>query len=336
MVFFGQYSTLQAVDGQLQFSSYFDTNVRESLNVPESTFGLATRGRLNHDISRQRTNVYGEILAQVNLDAHFLGESKLIVNADLDFQYTLNKSICILGQLSHFQKSFYNRTGSYLWNEYNTFLRFLPTPRFSGWFGYRHRSKSLESKDKYRFGEDNLEFRGRYNIDPKIFLESTISRSNIDHMDFSAVEVADDTSLIFLGYPQKDKGINGLFHLRYWGKVIIGVQLGIGVVESNSVIGEFSFVNYHAYLSGQLSPTIFYHVVFRRLDKAYQYPALEGESKYRDPEEPTQNLTHIRLEKVLGNSYIGYVQMNLLQNETIYNHQYYDKTMIELGIKYEP
>lgn len=294
------------------------------------------RGRLSHDISRPRSNIYGEILTQANLDAIFLRESKLIVNTELDFQHTLNKSIYILGQLSHFQKSFYTHTGSYIWTEYNTFLQFSPIPRFSGWLGYRHRKKKLEAKDRYRFGKDNFEFRGRYNINSKIFLESTITRSYIIHTDFNAMRVVDDTSLIPSEYPQKDKGTDGLLHLRYLGKIIIGVQLGIGVVESNSVIGEFNFVNYHAYLSGQLSPSTFYHVAFRRVDKAYQYPALEGESRYRDPEEPTQDLAHIRLEKVLSGSYIGYVQMSLLQNETIYNHQYYDKTMIEIGIKYEP
>ncbi len=295
------------------------------------------RGRLGHEYSRPRLSIYGEILTQANLDAIFPGESKLIVNADLDFRYALFKSTYILGQLSHFQKSFYNHTGSYLWTEYNTFLQFSPIPGYSGWLGYRHRKNTLEVKDRLRFGEDNFEFRGRYNINSKIFLESTITRSNIVHKDFNAVDVADDTILVPLEYPQNDSGVQGQLHLRYLGKKkIMGLQVGIGDVKSNSVIGEFNFISYYAYLSGQLGPSTFYHVVFRRVDKEYQYPALEGISEYRDPEEPVQNLTHIRLEQALSGSSIGYVQISILKNETIFNQRYYDKTMIEFGIKYEP
>jgi len=194
--------------------------------------------------------------------------------------------------------------------------------------------KTLETTDKFRFGEDNFEFRGRYRINPRIFLEGTLTGSNIVHKDFNAVGVVDD-SLVFLEYPQKDNGIEGLIHVRYQGKIIAGVQIGIGVIGSNSVIGEFSLVSYHAYISGKLGPSTFYHFVFRRIDKEYQYPELEGESRYRDPEEPTQNLGHFRLEQVLRGGSIGYLQISLLGNETIFNQRYYDKTMVEVGIKCE-
>ncbi len=329
------YSTLEAVDGQLQFSTYYDSNVREALTDPDPTLGLTLRGRLSHEIHPRRLNIFGEILTQANLDAISREESKLIVNAELDFRYTLCKALNVLGNLSHFQKSFYNHTGSYLWTEYSTFLQYSPRSRYSGWLGYRYRKKTLETTDRYRFGEDNLEFRGRYRINPRIFLEGTLTGSNIVHKDFNAVVVVDDTSLVFLDYSQKDKGIDGLIHLRYRGKFIIGVQLGIGVVESNSVIGGFNFVSYHAYLSGKLGPSTFYHFVFRRIDKEYQYSELEGESRYRDPEEPTQNLGHLRLEQVLRGGIIGYLQISLLENETIFNQRYYDKTMVEVGIKCE-
>ncbi len=333
----GGYSTLEAVDGQLQFSTYYDSNVREALPDPDPTLGLTLRGRLSHEIHPRRLNIFGEILTQANLDAIFQDESKLIVNAELDFRYTLSRALHIMGNLSHFQKSFYSHTGSYLWTEYSTFLQYSPRSRYSGWLGYRYRKNTLEVKDRFRFGEDNFEFRGRYNINSKIFLESTITRSNIVHEDFNAVDVEDDTLLVPLGYPQNDTGVQGQLHLRYLGKKkIIGLQVGIGDVKSNSVIGEFNFISYYAYLSGQLGPSTFYHVVFRRVDKEYQYPALEGISEYRDPEEPVQNLTHIRLERALSGNSIGYVQISILKNETIFNQRYYDKTLIEFGIKYEP
>ncbi|MQY72050.1 MAG: hypothetical protein GH142_00045 [Dehalococcoidia bacterium] len=331
----GGYSTLEAVDGQLQFSTYYDSNVREALTDPDPTLGLTLRGRLNHEIHPRRLNIFGEVLTQANLDAISREESKLIVNAELDFRYTLSQALNVLGNLSHFQKSFYNHTGSYLWTECSTFLHFSPKSRYSGWLGYRYRKKTLETTDRYRFGEDNLEFRGRYSINPRIFLEGTLTGSNVVHKDFNAVGVVDDTSLVFLEYPQKDKGIEGLIHVRYQGKIIAGVQIGIGIVGSNSVIGEFSFASYNAYISGNIGSKTFYHLVFRRIDKHYQYPELEGESWYRDPEEPVQNRTHFRLEQMLRGGSIGYLQISLLGNETIFNQRYYDKTMVEVGIKYD-
>lgn len=335
LAFNSGYSTLEAVDGQLQFSSYYDSNVREALTAPDPTLGLTLRGRLNHEIRPRRLNIFGEILTQANLDAIFLEESKLIINAELDFRYTLSQALQIMGNLSNFQKSFYDRAGSYQWTEYSTFLQFSPRARYSGWLGYRYRKKTLETTDRYRFGEDNLEFRGRYHINPRVFLEGTLTRSSIVHKDFNAIDVVDDTSLVFLESPQEDQGVEGLIHLRYQGKIILGAQIGIGIIGSNSVIGEFRFASYNAYISGNIGPKTFYHLVFRRIDKHYQYPELEGESRYRDPEEPTQNLGHFRMEQVLNGRSIGYVQISLLENETLFNQRYYDKTMLELGIKYD-
>ena len=319
----------------IQAATYYDSNVRETLAVSNPTFGGLLRGRLSHDIHPQRMDISGEILPQVNLDAVFPEETKLLINAELDFRYKWSQALNILGRLSHFQKSFFNRSSSYLWTEYSAFVQLSPASQYSSWLGYRHRKKALEAIDKLRFGEGNLEFRVRYAFNSRTFLEGTITRSNIIHSDFNAVGVIDDTSLIFLDYPQKDDGIDGLIHLRYWGKSIFGVQLRVGAIESNSVIGGFNFSSFHAYMSGKLGPSTFYHVVFRRVDKEYQYPALEGESRYRDPEEPAQNLTHLRLERELQGGSIGYIQISLLRNETTLNHQYYNKTMIEVGVKHE-
>jgi len=334
IVFCIGYSSLEAVEGQLQATTYYDSNVRETLTVPEPTLGFTLRGRLSHEIQPPRLNIFGTILTQANWDALFREESKLLVDGELDCRYALSPTLQILGRLNHFQKLLYNRTGSYRWTEYGAFLQFSPSSQYSGSLGYRHRKKTLQATDRYRFGEDNLEFRGKYHINPKVFLEGTVTRSSIVHTDFNAVGVVDDTSLVFLDYPQKDQGIAGLVHWRYRGKVIVGVQIGLGIVASNSVIGEFNFASYHAYISGQFGPATFYHIVIRRVDKEYQYPELEGESLYRDPEEPVKNLAHFRLEQVLGGGSIGYLQISLLENETVFNQRYYDKTMIEVGIKY--
>ncbi len=323
------------MDGQIQTATYFDSNVRESLDAPEPTFGLTLRGRMRHEQQAERLNVSGELLGQLNLDAVLTEESQLLVNADLGVRYRISRAILLQGNLSHFQKSFYDRAGSYAWTDYDAFIRFSPTARYTGWFGYRYRKKTLEAIERFRFGEDNLEIRGRYNITSKIFLEGVVTGSQIIHTDFNAVGVVDDTSLILLDYPQKDRGMEGLLHLRYWGKTIIGGQVGFGNIHSNSAIGAYTSLSFQVYVSGQLRPSTFYHVVFQLLDKDYAYPDLGGESRYRDPEEQVQNLAHVRLEQVLRGGSIGYLQISRLENETVFNQRYYDKTMIEVGIKYE-
>ncbi|MCH8838011.1 MAG: hypothetical protein IIA60_09470 [Candidatus Marinimicrobia bacterium] len=301
----------------------------------EPTFGFTIRGRMHHEQQVARLNVSGELLGQVNLDAVLTDESQLLVNADLGLRYRLSRAILLQGNLSHFQKSFYDRAGSYAWTDYDAFIRFSPTARYTGWFGYRYRKKTLEALERFRFGEDNLELRGRYNLTSKIFLEGVVTGSRIIHTDFNAVGVVDDTALIRLEYPQRDRGVEGLIHLRYWGKAIIGVQVGFGNIYSNSAIGAYTSLSFQVYASGRLRSSTFYHVVFRLLEKDYAFPKLGGESRYRDPEEQVQNLAHIRLEQVLGGGSIGYLQISLLENETIFNQRYYDKAMVEVGIKYE-
>ena len=335
LAFCSGYSTLEAVGGQLQAATYFDSNVRESLDAPKPTFGLTLRGRTRHEVQAARLNISGELLGQVNLDAVLTDESQLLVNADLGLRYRLSRAILLQGNLSHFQKSFYDRAGSYAWTDYDAFIRFSPTARYTGWFGYRYRKKTLEALERFRFGEDNLELRGRYNLTSKIFLEGVVTGSRIIHTDFNAVGVVDDTALIRLEYPQRDRGVEGLIHLRYWGKAIIGVQVGFGNIYSNSAIGAYTSLSFQVYASGRLRSSTFYHVVFRLLEKDYAFPKLGGESRYRDPEEQVQNLAHIRLEQVLGGGSIGYLQISLLENETIFNQRYYDKAMVEIGLKYE-
>ncbi len=328
-------SILQAFDGQLQFSTYYDSNVREVRAIPEPTYGLTLRGRLNHETALPKLYILGEILTQANLDAIFREESKLILNADLDLSYALSRKLYAQGGVSQYRKAFSGGNGSYRWTEGSAFFQYSPGTRYTSWVGYRHRQKTLKATNSYSFSESDLELRGRYDVNSRIFLEGTLTSSSVIHSDFKAVGVVDDTSLVFLDYPQKDQGVDGLLHLRYQGKVIIGAQVGLGNIESNSVIGEYNRRHYRLYLTGNIGPATFYHAVFHRIHKRYQYPGFTSENRYRDPEEPTQNLLHLRLERVLGDIGISYLQISLLENETVFNQLYYNKTLIEFGVKYD-
>ena len=201
--------------------------------------------------------------------------------------------------------------------------------------GYVLRSSVFKSGDLIRFFEDNLEIRVRYAVSSKLSLEGTVLSGLINYQDYDAWSLENDTSLIHLDFDQEDEFTRGLLHLQYRGKMIVGIQTGFESVKSNSVIGKFNQVVLRIYLSGRLGESSFYHLVLQRVDKNYLYPALHGISGFRDPEERIQNRTYIQLERELRHGAMGFIQFSLLENETIYNQRYYDKKMVELGVKYD-
>ncbi|UCD36797.1 MAG: hypothetical protein JSW54_08115, partial [Fidelibacterota bacterium] len=89
----GGYPNLSAFDGQLHYSTYYDSNVRESLDTSKSTYGLTVRGRFSHRIQPRKLDLSVGVLTQANLDALFWEESKLILNPELNFRYALIPSL---------------------------------------------------------------------------------------------------------------------------------------------------------------------------------------------------------------------------------------------------
>lgn len=326
---------MNAADLQLQFSTYYDSNVSESTTSPDSTFGFTARGRLSEVRRLSRVSLSGEILAQTYFDVYDQDEYKLIFNGVLGLRYSLSNSLQIRGQFQHFLKSFLYASESYDWTLFSTTLQYSHHSRYAVWLSYLHRYKILEGNGQYRFIEENLELNHRYHFNTRWLLEGSLLISDLTHTDFDALDVIQDTSLISLGFPRKDRGFGGVIHLRYHGSIIIGSRIGARTVRSNSAIGDYNLRLYQVYLSGNLGQSTYYHMIYRLVDKDYRYPQLEGMSWYRDPEEHDQNLTHLRLERMMSDNGIIYMQLSFLRNETILNHQYYSKTMIEIGLKYE-
>lgn len=329
------HSLICAISGQFQLSPYVDTNVQESLNNPTQTFGLKLRGDLHHEFSRSKWNIYEDILAQTFLDARFIDESKLILNSDLTVQYQWVPNILIVSQFSYFQKSFYEQTRSHRWSEYNIYLQFLPHRKITANIGYFFRSTTFTSLGKFRFDEYSYEMRGKFQLNPRFSIETAAILGNITYKDFAAWDIENDTLLISLDVNQKDRLARNTIHFRYRGKIIYGLQLGFEWVNSNSAIGEYILVSYQGYFSGRVGETFFYHLVLQRVDKNYRYPDLSGISGYRDPEEKIQNRSYIQIERVMVKRRVVFIKVSLFENETILNQRYYDKTVIEVGIKYK-
>jgi len=244
--------------------------VEESLSNPDPTYGLKLRGNLNNQISRPRWRLYGDLLGQTFLDGKFRDERKLVANMEFGFRYALSSRVNLMGRLSHFQKTFYSQSRSYRWTEYGTYLQFSPLHKITTWINYIRKSTAFRSGNTIRFYEDNFEIRGRYTFNPRLSLEGIASSGSIAYKDYEAWDVESDTSLIMLGFDQNDKFLRGLFHFRYQGKLILGIQTGFESVTSNSVIGEFEQMIYRIYLSGRWGSSNFYHLVLQRVNKDYR------------------------------------------------------------------
>ncbi|MFC1583550.1 hypothetical protein ACFL4U_02585, partial [Candidatus Neomarinimicrobiota bacterium] len=86
---------MNAAEVQLQFSTYYDSNVRESPTSTDSTFGFTVRGRLSEVLRLSRMSLSGEIFAHTYFDARDLYENKVIFNGDLGLRYSLSNSLQI-------------------------------------------------------------------------------------------------------------------------------------------------------------------------------------------------------------------------------------------------
>ncbi|MEE8335847.1 MAG: hypothetical protein V3S48_05375 [Candidatus Neomarinimicrobiota bacterium] len=318
---------------QVNISPYYDSNIRESFQLPESTYGLKLSGRLTREWISFQSSTAGTLIGQNYLDVIFPKESKLIIKGELNHNRKLYRRINFLGQGSYFRKNFFNSGYYYSWWETGLFLQ-LPKRSFIWSSGYRHRSTSISSAEKNRFRREAVEIRGQYYLKAKLYLVGSAGAIFIAHEDFKAREVLNDTLLTVLQIAQRDRGYYGSLHLRYQGNFIYGAQASVETVSSNSVIGNYHFLSLRLYLTGRWGQKTFYHLVLQQMDKSYRNSNLKDVIQYRDPEELMQNRSYARIEYNLEDNLLGYVQVSFLKNETLLNQTYYSKTLLEAGFKF--
>lgn len=320
---------------QLNVSPYYDSNVRESFNLPVPTYGLKLNGRWSKEFSSPRSSAYGTLVGQTYLDAIYPYESKLIINGDLDYRFSLSQRMHLLGQGNYFQKAFLNPSHFYRWGEAALFLQLTPNGPFSSSVGYRYRTSAISFAGVNRFRRESVEIQGRYHMNSHFYLDGSLGTAIVAQRDFKARGVEGDTVLIVLNTLQKDRALYGGLHLRYQGNMIYGAQVSLESVSSNSVIGNYRFIILRLYLSGRWNQKTFYHLVLQLMNKSYQISQLKDLIQYRDPEELNQNRSYARIEHSLKDNLLGYVQVSVLRNETLLNQTYYNKTLLEAGIKFE-
>ncbi|MBC8346921.1 MAG: hypothetical protein ISR82_05530 [Candidatus Marinimicrobia bacterium] len=320
---------------QLSISPYYDSNVQESFNQPLSTSGLKIGGRYEKNFGRKQFNTFTRIQGQTYLDTRYFTESKFLLLADLDHYYRISRKTALRFQWNYFHKVYFDPTRFYRWGDGGLFVQYSPTDSFSGKAGFRYRRSAVSSGETNRFQQQAFEFLGRYTPSSHLYVEVFGGPTSVIHRDFKALAVVRDTVLTVLSKTQQDDGRHGGIHFRYQGKIIYGAHVNYESVTSNSVIGNYSILSLRLYLSGQWRQNTFYHIVIQQMDKAYKNESVQGVSGYRDPEELIQNRSYFRLEHQLKPDLRHYVQLSVLQNETLLNQQYYDKIILEAGLKFE-
>ncbi|MBC8400753.1 MAG: hypothetical protein H8E14_04630 [Candidatus Marinimicrobia bacterium] len=317
----------------LQVATYFDSNVGETLTETVPTVGFKLRGNLNHRIITGNWRLEGNILTQTYLDAISPAQSKLVVNSGLGLRYNLTPVIQAAGVLDHFQKSFYEAGFSYRWIDYALVVYVQASSKFNLSTRYSQRNTNYATLDSIKFLSQTVELRIGWHPDSRWLLEGLVAGKKITFHDYPAQSVVDDTALVSLSASQEDRARTVQIHGRYHHRLILGTIVSYEAVTSNSVIGGYNLLSGRIYLSCRLGKDNMLHFIIQRVDKNYRRGNLSGITAYRDPEERIQNRTYLQLERQLKPGGIGYLQLSRLANETLLNQNYYNKTMLELGIK---
>ncbi len=319
----------------MQVATYFDSNVDEALTEPVPTVGFKLRGNLDHRIIINAWQIDGNIITQTYLDAILPTQSKLVVNSGLGLRTFITPVLQVIGGLNHFQKAFYDLGPSYRWTDYAINLHYQPAKKLSIGANWSYRRTNYTSLDSIKFLGKVLELRIGYHLTQNWLLVGLIRNRRTTFNDYPAQGIINDTMLVLLDRSQKDHARSFQLHARYQGKMIVGASLRYQQVTSNSVTGGFNQLNGRVYLSCRLGETTMLHFIIQRVDKNYRWGNLSGITAYRDPEERIQNRTYLQLERRINPRVISYLQMSRLANETLVNQRYYNKTMLELGLKFK-
>ncbi|MFC1481977.1 hypothetical protein ACFL6E_07010 [Candidatus Neomarinimicrobiota bacterium] len=331
----GYLSRLAAADGQFQYTIYYDSNPLEATDEVTPAVGHSIRG-----LTRQK-HVYGQLtgeftlLGQAFIEPMLPYETKGIVSPNLRLKYNISPTFSVNWNFTAFSKAYTKQSGAYRRCESEPYLVFLPYRPLQILLSARNSKKTLHIPARLHFVETDFTMRASYSYREHYLLELSFAERTIQHKDLLAYDVCttDCDSLEAIG-PRSDHGILTTLHLRYRGKFITGLSLGSTKMRSNSLGRHYKSWIVNCYASASLSERSFIHLSLRRIDKQYRSTGISDIDYYVDPEEPLQNLVHIRYEHKYGKQHIAYLQLSMLQNETTVSRIYYNKTLIEIGTKY--
>lgn len=322
-----------AYEKQLNLSTYFDSNPRENLDHIESTFGLKAKGLMRFEQDRQNSRIYGSILGQGFLEPALFLDSKLVVNGELGGHYKITQGYRLDAGLKTFQKLYFDQLQRSGRTTLSLSIKRLQSHKMQEEMGVRRTASHIDYGTLFQYYDQRMFLILTRQLTSAFQAEFSAQIGQIDYENYPARKLTNDSLIYTDTEIQQDfTRLIGL-HFKHLGKMIWGVALNFEDINSNSFNAESNIWSAKLYVSGRLSEQVFFHVVVNGMKKLYAQTDILEATPYRDPEENIQNQLHIQLERVIHPSRVVYIQYSFIKNETIFNHWYYNKNLIEAGVK---
>lgn len=322
-----------AYEQQLNLSTYFDSNPRENLNNIESTVGLKAKGLLRLDQVTQNARFYGSILGQGFLEPALFLDSKVVVNGELGGQYKISRGFRLNAVVKTFQKLYFDELQRSGRTTLSASVKRLKSHDMHQELGLKRTTAHIDYGTLFQYNDQRIFLNLTRQLKEDFQAEFTAQVGVVDYENYPARMLTGNILIISNTENQQDfTGTLGI-HIKHLGKMIWGAAVNFEDINSNSTTAESNVWSAKLYASGRLADQVFFHVVLNGMKKFYAQTGILNATPYRDPEENIQNQVHIQLERVIHPSRVLYIQYSFIKNETIFNHWYYNKNLLEAGVK---
>ncbi|NQT64509.1 MAG: hypothetical protein HQ556_16220 [Candidatus Marinimicrobia bacterium] len=329
-IFFGP---VLAYEQQLNLSAYFDSNPRENLDNIESTVGLKAKGLIRFNQDTQNARFYGSILGQGFLEPALFLDSKVVVNGELGGTYKFISGYRLYAGLKTFQKLYFDEFQRSGRTTLSASVKRLKSYKTHQELGMERTEAHIDYGTLFQYSDQRLFLDLTRQVTPAFQAELSVQLGQVDYKDYPA-RMLIGSSLIFSEIQNQQDVTRTLgIHVKHLGKLIWGTAVNYEDINSNSALAESKVWSAKLYASGRLSEQVFFHVVLNGMKKYYAQTDVLEITPYRDPEENIQNQLHIQIERVIQPSRVLYIQYSYIKNETVFNHWFYNKNLIETGIK---
>jgi len=324
---------IHAYEKQLTLSSFMDSNPRESLFKSEPTLGLKAKALIRFTESRPSGQFYGSLIGQGLIEPALFLDSKFILNAELGGQFKLGPRLSLNGNLRTFQKLYLYELQRSERNSLNVYVSRIKSGYGNQELGYAGADSRIMSESEFRYFDHELYLRLSKSLNPGLQLEIKGVVGRIDYLDYPIKTIENDSLILDYDINQQDHSWLLGLHLTHTGQLIWGASLSYKDIRSNSTIDEAQIWALKLYASSRIGERMFAHVVLQGMNKRYDHSKYISLNSYRDPEENIQNQLHIQVERMLSPENVLYIQYSYIKNETVLNHWFYSKNLIETGIK---
>ncbi len=318
---------------QLTLSTYFDSNPRENIEDKDPTVGVKAKGLLRFDRNNQYGRLYGSILGQGFLEPALFLDSKLVMNGEVGGDVEVTPGYRFYGYLKTFQKLYFDdlqRSGYY---SLSVSLRRSRSPGMRQELGLRKTNHSLDYGTLFKYTSQSATFSLTRQFGPVFQAGFRAQIGQIDYADYPARSLSGDSLVLSDSKNQRDRTRLLGLQVKHLGIMIWGITVNLEDISSNSALEEAQVWSGKLFLSGRFSNDVFFHVVLNGMKKVYAHTDVFEATPYRDPEENIQNQLHVQLERVMTPATVIYLQYSYIKNETIFNHWFYDKNLLEAGLK---